>query len=226
MPPPNRRAPERLAFLIAFIAGLLVFVSYFFPGSLWKAPAQFVLKTTVLLVAGALFWASLALVRRHLFKARKKRLESVLLVVSFTVMFVAGLLPGGFLLGPGGWLYQWALAPGMAALFALLPIFLAFAILRHFRLRDFGGFLFFLGMVVVLLGQTPAMAAYMPLLAGFRHDLLIGPAASVFRGVLLGIGVGVILAVILRVFRSIEPTNRSSDAQTMPHIHHQTKPRS
>ncbi len=225
MPTPRRRTPERLALLLAVMAGLLVFADYFFPGALFKGLAQFLLRTTVLLAGGALVLASFALAWRHASRAKRKQIESMLLVGAFVVMFLAGLLPGGFLVGLGGWLYHWVLAPGMAALFALLPIFLAFALLRHLHLRDFGGFLFFLGMIIVLVGQIPAMAARIPLLAGLRHDLLIGPAAAAFRGVLLGIGIGVILAALLRLFRSILPPRRPSRLQANQHPHRST-PRS
>ncbi len=193
---PTRRWPQWLALAVAISAGLLAFANYFFPQSFLNAPAQALLKTTVLVSGGALLLAAFNLVWRHWSQARAKDPGSLLLLSGFAVMLGAGLLPGGFQTGPGNWLYRWALAPGMAALFALLPIFLAVALLRHLNLRDAGGFLLFLGLVFVLLGQIPGLTAYVPFLAGARHDILIAPAAAAFRGALLGIALGSILALL------------------------------
>ncbi len=203
---PLRRLPEWLAVTLAVFAGMLAFANYFFASSSLAGATQFLLKTVVLTSGAALALAAFNLAARHLRRVREKDVGSLLLVTGFAIAFGAGLLPEGFQAGLGGWLYRWLLAPGMAALFALLPIFLAYALFRHLSVRDLGGFLFFIGMVVVLLGQIPALASSLPFLPAFRHDLLIGPAAAVFRGVILGLAVGVILAIFLKVF----PASRSA----------------
>ncbi len=198
---PLRRLPEFLAIIVAFFSGLLAFTNYFFSVPALVAPTQFLLKTVVLVSGAALLMAAINLAWRHVRQARQKDVGSLLLVTGFVITFVAGMLPGGFQSGLGGWLYQWLLAPGMAALFALLPIFLAYALFKHLSLRDLGGFLLFLGMIIVLLGQTPSLAATFPVLAAFRHDLLIGPAAAAFRGVILGLATGGLLALFLKILK-------------------------
>ncbi|HID35157.1 MAG TPA: hypothetical protein EYP25_11445 [Anaerolineae bacterium] len=194
---PTERWPRWLALVVAFAAGALTFANYFFPQSFLNAPAQALLKTAVLVSCGALLLAAFNLARRHWPQARQKDAGSLLLLGGFAVMFAAGWFPGGFQRGVGGWLYHWMLAPGMAAVFALLPIFLAYALLRHLSLRDAGGALLFLGLVAVLLGQTPGLISRIPFLAGMRHDILIAPAAAAFRGALMGVA----LAAILALFR-------------------------
>ncbi|HFQ95238.1 MAG TPA: hypothetical protein ENK30_01575 [Anaerolineae bacterium] len=191
-----RRWPQWLTLAVALTAGLLAFANYFFPQSFLNGPTQALLKTTVLVSGGALLLAAFHLAWRHWPKARQKDPGSLLLLAGFAGTFVAGLLPGGFLAGAGNWLYHWMLAPGMAAVFALLPIFLAVALIRHLSLRDVGGALLFLGLMAVLLGQIPGLTANVPFLAGMRHDILIAPAAAAFRGVLLGIAIGSILALL------------------------------
>jgi len=193
---PTRRWPQWLALVVALAAGTLTFANYFFPQSFLKTPTQALLKLSMLVSGGALLLAALNLGWRHWPKAREKDPGSLLLLGGFGMMFIAGMLPGGYLTGMGRWLYHWALAPGMAAVFALLPIFLAVALLRHLSLRDFGGILLFLSMVTVLLGQMPGLTTHIPFLAGARHDILIAPAAAAFRGILLGIAVGSILALL------------------------------
>ena len=197
---PFRRLPELLAILLAFLSGLLAFSNYFFDLPFLVTPTQFLLKTVVLVSGAALVLAAFNLARRHVQRVRQRDVGSLLLIAGFIVAFIAGMLPGGFQTGLGGWLYQWLLAPGMATIFALLPIFLAYALFRHLSVRDLGGFLFFVGMVIVLLGQMPSLASNFPILAAFRHDLLIAPVAAAFRGVLLGLSAGVLLAIFLKVF--------------------------
>jgi len=196
----TKRLPEFLAVLLAFVAGLMVFGNYFFPRSFLTAPTQFLLKAVILVSGAALLMASFNLAWRHAKRATRKDVGSLLVVGGFIVAFVAGMMPEGFQAGIGGWLYQWLLAPGMAAMFALLPIFLAYALFRHLKLQDVGGFLLFLGMIAVLLGQIPALVAPFPWLSIFRHNLLVVPAPAAFRGVILGLATGVILAVFLKLF--------------------------
>ena len=136
-----KRLPEFLAVILAFIAGVMAFGNYFFQASFLREPTQFLLKVVILVSGAALLMAAFNLVTRHAIRAKNRDVGSALLLVGFAGAFVAGLMPGGFLTGPGGWLYQWLLAPGMAAIFALLPIFLAYALLRHLSVRDLGGFL-------------------------------------------------------------------------------------
>jgi hypothetical protein len=213
MTSPLHRLPEFLAIILAFVAGLLAFGNYFFDLPFLVAPTQFLLKTVVLVSGAALLMAAFNLAGRHARRAAQKDVGSALLIGGFIAAFVAGLLPGGFSSGLGGWLYQWLLAPGLAALFALLPIFLAYALFRHLSVRDLGGFLLFVGMIIVLLGQMPALASRFPILAAFRHDLLIGPAAAAFRGVILGLATGVILAIFLKLFPGSGPNFLSSQSK-------------
>jgi len=195
----SRSVPRLLAVLMALTSGLLALGNYFFGLAIFTTATQFVLKVTVLTSGAALLMAALHLAVRHVTRARHKDVGSLLLVLGFVLMFVAGLAPGGFGAGLGGWLYRWLLVPGMAALFALLPIFLAYALFRHLSVRDTGGVLFLLGLVIVLMGQTPALATKVPALAGLRHSLLIGPVAAAFRGVILGLSLGALMAIILKV---------------------------
>lgn len=198
--PSSSRLPEFLAIILAFLAGLLAFGNYFFDLPFLVAPTQFLLKTVVLVSGAALLLAALQLLGRHSLRARQKDVGSLFLALGFIITFVAGLLPGGYRTGLGAWMYQWLLAPGMAAIFALLPIFLAYALFRHLSVRDLGGFLLFISMVFVLLGQIPALSYRFPILAAVRHDLLIGPAAAAFRGIILGLATGVLLAIFLKLF--------------------------
>ncbi len=200
MPSSPRSLPQKLAVLLAIIAGGLAFLDYFFTLPILRTPTQIVLKIVILTSAAALMLAAFNLLWRHIRQARAKKLESIGVILGFIVMFIAGLLPTTYQAGVGRWLYEWLLAPGMAAIFALLPIFLIYALLRHLDIRSLGGALLFAAFVIVLLGQTPWIAHALPWLAMTRYHLLTGPAAIAFRGVLLGIALGILITLITRFF--------------------------
>lgn len=188
-----------LAGILAAAAGVVVFLNYFLPGTAITQLAQPVLQAVVLLSAVGLLLASARLAVRHLLQIRRSP-ASIALVAGFVLALTAGLLPEGFEGGAGAWIYQWLLGPGLAAVFALLPVFLVFALWRHLSLRDAGMVLFALSLIAVLLAQTPWLAAQVPALAAVRHNLLVGLGAAVFRGVLIGLALGAVLAVLARLF--------------------------
>ncbi len=191
--------PERITLAVGVLAGALSLASYFFPRGPWIGPAQFLLKTTMLTFAGALLLGVGHLLWRHWPGVRQKQAQSLLLWGGFLLMFLAGMAMGGFRVGLAGWLYHWALAPGMAAVFALIPIFMAYALWRHLSVRDVGGVLFLAGLILVLMGQIPGFLAFLPGLAVWRRALLVGPVAAAFRGVLLGVALGSILAFLIAI---------------------------
>ncbi len=196
MPSPSASNLVRILVLVmGGVAGAIVFFNYFAPVSPISDLAQPVLQAVVLLTAAALLWGSLNLLVRHLGQMRHKR-ASLAVVVGFVLAFGGGLLPGGYDAGWGRWVLEWLLVPGLAALFALLPIFLAFALYQRLRIRDLGALFFVLGLLLVLLGQTPALA---PFLASLRHNLLVGPVAAAWRGVLIGLALGIVLAALSRL---------------------------
>ena len=185
--------------MIGLTGGVVVFLQYFFPDSATLTSlAQPFLQWVVLLTAASLLLAIGNLLARHVRQLPGQHLSGFL-IAGFVVMFVAGLLPAGYTEGLGQWLYRWLLAPGLAALFALLPIFLGYALIQRLHIRDFGALLFAVTLVLVLLGQTPLLVDKLPFLAAIRHDILIAPVAAVFRGILIGLALGVILAILTRI---------------------------
>lgn len=203
-PRPSSSVFRTFVGVVAGAAGVVAFLNYFLPGTAITLLAQPLLQAVVLLTALALLLASARLVVRHLLQIRRSP-ASTALVGGFVLALVAGLLPEGFEGGVGAWLYQWLLGPGLAAVFALLPIFLIYALWRQLRLDDVGLVLFALSLLVVLLAQTPWLAAHFPALAMLRHNLLVGLGAAVFRGVLIGLAVGLILAALSRLFPQQRP---------------------
>ncbi len=186
-----------LALLLAAGTALILFLHYFLPAPAVQRLAQPLLGWIVQLSAAALLLAMLHLLHRHAARLRQAPLDA-LVILAFLLTFAAGLLPADFLSGSGRWLYQWLLGPGLAALFALLPIFLAYALLRHLRLRSVPAGLFALGFLIVLAGQTPALTAIAPWSAALRHNLLIGPGAAALRGVLIALALAALFSALQR----------------------------
>lgn len=200
MPSSHRSLPQKLAVILAIIAGGLAFLDYFFALPILRTPTQIVLKIVILTSAAALMLAAFNLLWRHARQVRARKIESMGVVLGFIIMFIAGLLPTAYQAGLGRWLYEWLLAPGMAAIFALLPIFLTYALFRQLDIRSLGGALLFVAFIIVLLGQIPWFSNALPWLAATRYHLLTGPAAIAFRGVLLGIALGILITLTTRFF--------------------------
>ncbi|MCO6449695.1 MAG: hypothetical protein J5I90_02790 [Caldilineales bacterium] len=187
-----------ISLVIGAIAGGIVFLYYFLPSPVLSGLAQPLLDLVVILAAAGLLFAGLHLLGRHAARAAGSPL-SLVVVAAFLATFIASTLPGGFSQRLGEWIYRWLLAPGLAATFALLPIFLAYALYRRARVRELGMLLFLLSFIVVLLGQLPYVAETLPALAEIRHSLLTGMTAAVFRGILIGMAVAIILALFSRL---------------------------
>jgi hypothetical protein len=198
-PRPSSSVFRTFVGVVAGAAGVVAFLNYFLPDTAITLLARPLLQAVVLLTALGLLLTSARLVVRHLLRIRRSPASGAL-AVGFALALAAGLLPEGFEGGVGAWLYQWLLGPGLAAVFALLPVFLVFALWRHLRLGDAGLVLFALSLVLVLLAQTPWLATRVPALAAARHNLLVGLGAAVFRGLFIGLAVGLILAALSRLF--------------------------
>ncbi|MCP4168426.1 MAG: hypothetical protein GY759_21385 [Chloroflexi bacterium] len=196
----NYKVMRWLALLFGMLSGTIIFFNYFLPSPTLDGIAQPILQWVVLLTGASLLFAAIHLLMQHARRLMQNP-ASGLLVLGFAVTFVAGLLAEGFSNGLGLWIYRWTIAPGMAALFALLPIFLAYALYRRLHVRDVGMFLFAATLLIVLIGQTPALVERFPVLAALRHNVLIGPAAVAFRGVLIGLALGIVLSVLARLHR-------------------------
>ncbi len=190
--------PRALAFWLALFTGLLLFVQYFVPWPWLSRLAHPFLLWIIVLTATAFILAAAQLVVRH---ARKVRTNagSTLLLIGFILTLIAGLLPQGYEAGFGAWLYDWLLAPGLAALFALLPIFLAYALYKHLQLRSIGSLLLVVALLIVLLGQTPLIVERLPMLAALRHDILIAPVAIGFRALIILLAIGLVLNIWTRL---------------------------
>ena len=160
-------------------------------------------ETVVALGAVTLLLGVLNVVLLHVRRIRLGESEwsfSLLLLLALVGTFVTGVVaPTGVFSPIVSWLFDHLIAPGQAALFALLPFFLAVAAWRYLRIDRQGGGWMLVGALLMILIQMPASAGGLllgdiPLLAA----LLGAPITAMMQGVLLG-GALTLLAAALRL---------------------------
>ena len=201
-----QRSPwiNRIALLIvALVAGLLLVDR--FASDLPTRPIAVLLYTWALLLSAfTLILGVFHLLWTHLDRIQQGSQEwplSLLLVVAFVLVLVAGLAaPGGVTTPLLEWTFDALIAPGQASLFALTGFFVVAAAYRYLRLGNPGGLWILAGALITLLVQTPlSQQALPPVVTQFADWLLLGPVMAVMRGALLGGALAAIFAA-LRLF--------------------------
>ena len=92
------------------------------------------------------------------------------------------------------WVFTALLAPGYGALFALLVFFIAAALYQMVRVGRPGGAWVLAGLLLMLLAQMPAARGLLaPVYSSAAVWIVEGPLTATQRGVLLGVGLGLIL---------------------------------
>jgi hypothetical protein len=127
---------------------------------------------------------------------------SLVLVIALGSVLAAGLVaPDGIQSPPMRWIFSAMVEPGQAALFALLPFFLLVAAYRHLRIDRPAGRWLLAGVVIMLVGQMPSLAAWLPLGGDtVINGLLGGPISAIVRGLLLGAALGSLVVGIRFLF--------------------------
>lgn len=161
-------------------------------------------ETVVVLGAVSLLLGVVNVVNIHVRRIRLGEREwslSVLLVLALLGTLVAGLVDTSGIFSPIiNWLFERLIAPGQAALFALLPFFLAVAAWRYLRIDWRGGGWMLAGALLMLLMQMPAGSnSILNDYDQWMGWLMAGAISAVMRGVLLGGALTVVVAS-LRLF--------------------------
>lgn len=125
---------------------------------------------------------------------------SLVLIAVLAAVVVAGLINPLGAQGPlVEWIFDYVLAPGQSALFALLVFFMAAAAYRYLRIGRQGGAWMLLGALIIILTQAPMLVPVLPASMVAATDWFIdAPVMAALRGVLLGSGIA-LLVVAIRV---------------------------
>ncbi len=159
---------------------------------------------------------------------------SVVVYVGFFAMMLAGFIWGitnpppdvlrdpatGVVVGqvqeyvPFMWIYQNVFVPMQATMFSILAFYIASAAYRAFRARTREATVLLLTAIVVMLGRVPLGAMLIPwrpfggeveFLPWLTEWILNNPSMAAQRGIMIGIGLGMI-ATSLRIIFGIERT--------------------
>jgi hypothetical protein len=203
-------------FAILLIAALLFVVAGRIGGAIALSAISTIGFEWVLLLAGvALLLGVVNVIWLH---ARRIALGQRDWALSLVLIAVLIAVAGAGLLNPAGassplieWVFDTVIAPGQAALFAMLIFFMAAAAFQYLRVGRRGGGWMLLGFLIILLVQTPLdptlwltgglpQTLWLPIdVAKAANWFLNTPVMAALRGVLLG-GALALMVVGLRLF--------------------------
>lgn len=121
--------------------------------------------------------------------------------LSLVLLAVLIAVAAGGLLNPAGssspllaWIFASLIAPGQAALFAMLFFFMAAAAFQYLRVGRPGGAWMLAGALLILVVQMPFAGAWLPLWAtSLAQWWLDVPGMAALRGLLLGSGLAMLV---------------------------------
>ncbi len=193
------KAPVSTA--IAIGVGIVVLAGYFIPSIINIRYA--LLRTGLVLSAVALLVGIINLIVVHLRKIGSDSENSgysLILVISLVVTLIIGITDmfQTYMFGQPNfrvtsWVFNYIHLPIEISLMAVTTISLTYAAATILRKRmDLYSMIFYLVLILVLLGSFSIPPATSPLLAGVRNWLIQVPAMGGARGLLLGIALGTI----------------------------------
>lgn len=206
----NLKAP--VSTVVAVLAGLIVLLGYFLPfdtipflGSLRTG----LLQIAILLAGVALLMGMVNLTSVHYQKIRsgtRNSLYSFFLLIAMLVAFLITVLstPQGKI---AAWFFTYVNVPLETSLMAVLAIALTYATVRllSHRLNTFTAVFVFTA-VLVLLGSGPFFGLEIPFLSSvlrpYVNNVLVAAGA---RGILLGVGLGVVATGLRVLFGADRP---------------------
>jgi hypothetical protein len=192
--------------------GLMIFASFIVDNLVVVSLALVLLRWATIIAAFALLLGLVNIMAVHIRRVRERgpwesRLSSLVLLVALIVVVATGLLSG-----PDGtwsrWVFQYVLVPLQATLFSLLAFFMATAVYRAFRARDWETAIFFVPAgVLVLLGQVPVGARLWDQLPAIKDWIMTVPVVAGMRGILIGIALGTITGAMRLLLGVDRPYN-------------------
>ena len=187
---------------VAAAVGVAVLAAAFTSQPLLVEVSAYLVGTTVIIAAFALFLGLANVLRVHGRRIAQRQpgsFYSGVLIVVLLLVLALGLPPYPW--GPSGpsqplvrWIFENVQAPVQASLSALLAFFVVRAAYRLLRSRNWESALMLFVAVVVLVGQVSA--GLIPVLAVVKDWVLAVPAMAGVRGILLGVALGALLTGI------------------------------
>lgn len=208
--------------IIAFLAGLIMAVSFFFrPEKTIIGRLEPELLVWVTIIAGFSMFLGAVSITRVNWNSVKRRKEgwgySLLTLVAVFVMAIPSLLPSSWspLFGDAqgsiyDWLFQYLDKPMMATMFGMLAFYIASAAYRAFRARSAEATILLLTATLVMLWRVPMGEALLrsihPSIPELINSYIMnGVNMAVQRGIIIGAALGA-ASMSLRILLGIERT--------------------
>ena len=206
---------------IAFVAGIIFVISFFFAEDTWIGGISQELRIWVTIVGGFTLLLGVVSIVRTNWVAVKKRRDGwgykLLTLISVFAMALPAILPSSWspLLGRGAgsiydWLFLYLDLPMMATMFATLAFYIASAAYRAFRARSAESTLLLITACLIMLWRVPMGEAFLNMFPGNIPDwlntyVMNGVNTAVQRGILIGAALGA-ASMSLRIILGIERT--------------------
>ncbi len=199
---------KQIPLLITFIAGMVMMLQYFIPHRPFSDIQQLFNTWYVIIAVFAMILGIGNLLKIHTMRLQRRPKGwwySIVLLVGFAVMFIAGM---GWGIERGSFfdfLFWNTHLPMSSTMFALLAFFVASASYRAFRARTSEATLLLVSAILVMIGRVP-LGNYiwerLPLLGDW---IMSYPNMAGQRAIMIGIALGVV-STSLRIILGIERT--------------------
>ncbi|MFH1676192.1 MAG: hypothetical protein ABIC40_04125 [bacterium] len=226
---------KHLPIAVAFFIGVALFFQFYIPTQVSNIFLERVTQWNRIIAGFALLLGIYSLLNHHFHKIKRMVPGwgfSVVIYVAFFAMAIAGFafgmenpppvgtpMPDGSVAQiqsytPFGWMFEFLFVPMQATMFSILAFYIASAAYRAFRARTREATVLLITAIIVMLGRVPLGAFLIPLnpfhgtvqfLPWFTEWILNNPSMAAQRGIMIGIGLGMI-ATSLRIIFGIERT--------------------
>jgi hypothetical protein len=201
-----------LPLVFASVIGLFMAAQFFMPHPVMLRIYNLALDWKQVVFGCTLMLGVASLLRFHWRKISRRSpgaFYSLVVVVGCVVTILSAVVFGTET-GPYSWLYDYVQAPMTGTLFALLAYFVASAAYRAFRARSVNATLLLAAGAIVMLGRVPVgdligfdIGSHRLSLASIATWILDVPNLAAKRGVLIGVGLGMI-STSIRIILGIE----------------------
>lgn len=197
---------RQIPLAIAFICGIVMIIQFFIPHPVSQKTYVEVLHGQIIVGIFIIIIAIRSLCVVHIDKIRKKKEGwGYSFITLFALSFTAFV---GIAFGMGeksifSDLYQYIMVPMQSTMFSLLAFYMASAAFRAFKARTAQATLLLITALIVMFGRVPVGERVAPWLPAFIEWVLMYPNMAAQRGILLGVGLGMI-ATSLKIILGIE----------------------
>ena len=210
---------RQVPLVLCFVFGIVMIFTRFSPHATSQELYQGILKWGLIISPFPLVLAVITLIQVHLSRIRRRTeywQYSIVVFAGMITMVVLG-VPFGIEHAGFQWLFAYVQVPMEATMFSLLAFFIASAAYRAFRARTFEATLLLVAALIVMIGNVPigdriwniftSWISWMPenATSWARQWILDNPNLAARRGIILGVGLGVIsqsIRIILGIERS------------------------